>query len=123
MSPIILRREVLIFLSVALLSTVVVYGIFEGRRILEGPRLAIDAPQDGSATSTTGVVLTGSASNISFLTINGSPAYVDEAGRFSQTLSPAPGYAIFTVAATDRFGRQVSRQVHITVLNYCSIAA
>ncbi len=121
MNPLALRRGILFFLSIALLGAIALYGLFEGRRLIEGPRLTIDTPKDGSATSTTGVLLSGSAYNISFLTINGLPAYVDETGRFEEALSPAPGYAIFTVAATDRFGRQISREVHITVLNYCPI--
>ncbi|MBC7836678.1 hypothetical protein H7X87_02765 [Acetobacteraceae bacterium] len=123
MNRLILRRELRIFVPlVLLLCAIAGYGLFEGRRIIEGPRLSIETPYDGSATSSSRVLLSGEAQNISFLTINGLPAYVDESGHFSAALSPAPGYAIFTVAATDRFGRQVSREVHITVLNYCAVS-
>ena len=42
------------------------------------------------------------------------------AGVLSGT--PTQGGAFtFTVSATDRFGRQASEQVHITVLNFCPI--
>jgi hypothetical protein len=95
------------------------YGLFEARRLIGGPIITIDSPQDGSTTSTQTVTIKGKALNIAFLTINDAPAYTDEQGNFSEELSPPPGYAIFTVAATDRFGRRASAEIHITVLNFC----
>ncbi len=112
-----MRKALFILAAVAILA----YGLFEARRLIGGPSITIDAPIDGTATSTSVVTISGTAENISFLTINDAPAFTDEKGRFSQRLSPPPGYAIFTVAATDRFGRRTSAQVHITVLNYCSV--
>jgi hypothetical protein len=97
------------------------YGFFEARRLIGGPIITLDTPQDGSATSSTSIVISGTAENISFLTINDAPAFTDPQGRFSERLTPPPGYAIFTVAATDRFGRRTSAQVHVTMLNYCSV--
>ncbi|HVV15263.1 MAG TPA: hypothetical protein VHD55_02615 [Candidatus Paceibacterota bacterium] len=111
-----MKRALIVLLALGILA----YGLFESRRLLGGPEITIYAPQDGSATSSPAVTVSGVARNISFLTINDAPAYTDEAGRFSLRLTPPPGYAIFTVAATDRFGRRASAQVHITVLNYCS---
>jgi hypothetical protein len=98
------------------------YGLFEARRLIGGPAIELDAPIEGSMTASTTVEIRGIARNISFLTINDAPAFTDEAGRFAETLSPPPGYAIFTVAATDRFGRRTIAQVHITILNYCPYA-
>ena len=107
-------------LVIALLVVVVAgYGLFEARRIIEGPTIAILTPVDGSATSTSALSITGRAENISFLTINDKTAYTDEAGNFAVTVSPPPGLAVVTVAAKDRFGRSASKSVFITVLNYC----
>lgn len=97
------------------------YGLFEARRLVGGPNISIDIPLNGSSTSSATVIISGTAQNISFLTINDSPAFTDEQGHFFERLSSPPGYAIFTVAATDRFGRRTSARVHITVLNYCSV--
>lgn len=122
MSAIFLPRGFLLLLAALLIMGAVGYGLFEARRILAGPHITIHEPQDGSALSTRGaVVLSGTARNISFLTINDKPALTDERGHFAQILTPTAGYAIFTVAATDRFGRRMSRSVHFTVLNYCPI--
>jgi hypothetical protein len=105
-----------------LFLAVVGYGLFEARRLIGGPVITIDTPINGSATSERVVTIKGNARNISFLTINDAPAFTDEQGNFAEQLSPPPGYAIFTVAATDRFGRRASAEVHITVLNYCQNA-
>ncbi|TSC68218.1 MAG: hypothetical protein G01um101456_724 [Parcubacteria group bacterium Gr01-1014_56] len=110
-----MKRILWVIVIVAVLG----YGLFEARRIIGGPTVTIDAPINGSATSSTTVAISGSARNISFLTINDAPAFTDESGRFSERLSPPPGYAIFTVAATDRFGRRAIAHVHITILNFC----
>lgn len=98
---------------------IVGYGAFEARKLIAGPEITILSPKDGTATSTVPLVISGIAQNISFLTVNDNPAYTDEQGRFKVVLSPPPGYAIFTVAATDRFGRSARAQVRIDVLNFC----
>ncbi len=101
--------------------SILLYGLFEARRIIEGPVISIYTPADGSATSSMGVVIAGNAQNISFLTINDKPSFTDQQGNFSETLSIPPGFATLTVAATDRFGRRTSKHVSITVLNYCPV--
>jgi hypothetical protein len=112
-------------LSVLLLTVLALfiagYGLFEARRIIEGPVVTIYTPVNGSATSTTGVIISGNAQNISFLTINDRPSFTDQKGNFSELLSIPPGFAVFTVAATDRFGRRTSKEVAINVLDYCPV--
>lgn len=108
-------------LVIAALLVIVGYGLFEARRIIEGPRLTIDAPLDGSATSSALVTVVGRVENISFLTINDHTASADEQGQFVYRYSPPLGYTALTVAATDRFGRKVEKRVSFTLLNYCSV--
>ena len=97
------------------------YGLFEGRKLLEGPKITITSPKNWSATSTSAIVVIGEAKNISFLTINDKPAFTDEQGHFSETLSPPSGYTTVTVASVDRFGRRASKSVSINVLNHCPV--
>lgn len=97
------------------------YSAFETRRLISGPEITVISPADGSATSSSIVLISGVAKNISFLTINDNPAFTDEEGHFMEALSPPPGYAIFTVAATDRFGRTARVEVHVSVSNYCPV--
>lgn len=97
------------------------YSLFEARRLIEGPVITIDSPLDGSATSSMGVIISGTAQNISFLTINDKPSYTDKAGNFSELLSIPPGFTVLTVRAVDRFGRRTAKSVALTVLNYCPV--
>ncbi len=112
-------KKILVLLAALL---IVGYGAFEARKLIAGPEISVFSPANGSATSTNTVLISGIARNISFLTINDSPAFTDEDGRFSETLSPPPGYAIFTVAATDRFGRKGRVRVAVSILNYCPVS-
>ena len=115
-------RPLSVLLLTVLALVIAGYGLFEARRIVEGPQVTIYMPADGSATSTSGVVIAGNAQNISFLTINDQPSFTDQQGNFSETLSIPPGFAVLTVAATDRFGRRTSKEVSINVLNYCPLS-
>ena len=111
-------KKILFAIAILLL---VGYGLFEGRRLLEGPRITITSPAPGSTIGTPTVLIEGVATNIAFLTINDKPSYTDESGRFRQLLAPPPGYTVVSVAATDRFGRRASESVSITIVNFCPV--
>jgi hypothetical protein len=118
MSP----RPLSVLLLGALAVLILGYGLFEARKIIEGPVVTIASPANGSATSTTGVIVAGVAQNISFLTINDRPSFTDQAGNYTEMLSLPQGPSIITVAAIDRFGRRTSKSVTINVLAYCPIS-
>ena len=107
------------FLCILALALLMGYGLFEARRIIAGPLIVIEMPQEGSATSSMAVVIRGVARNIAFLTINDRPAFTDEEGRFFERVSAPPGYTVFTAQGKDRFGRSNKAYVHITILNFC----
>jgi hypothetical protein len=111
-------QRVFLILAIFLIAG---YGLFEARKLVEGPIIVVTSPKDGSATSSTLVTLEGTAQNIAFLTINDAPAYTDPSGHFEETLSPPPGYTVFTVAAVDRFGRRASKSVAFTIISYCPV--
>ena len=106
-------------LIIGIVCVVLLYGLFEARKLLEGPEITIDSPADGSATSTSAVTVVGTAQNIAFLTINDAPSYTDENGKFVYRFSPPAGYTVVTVAAVDRFGRRASKSVSFNVVTYC----
>lgn len=112
-----MKRALIVFIVLVVLS----YGLFEARKLIEGPDITIVSPANGSATSTALVTIVGSAQNISFLTINDGPSYTDEKGQFVYRYSPPAGYTVVTVAAVDRFGRRASKTVSFNVVNYCPV--
>ncbi len=116
-------RGILYLVLVGLAGVVVLgYGVFEARKILAGPELTLTSPEEGSATSSPLVTIAGTAQNIAFLSINNKQAYTNVHGQFLETLSPPPGYTVITVSAKDRFGREVTRVVHFSVVTYCPIS-
>ncbi|KKW35801.1 hypothetical protein A2852_00860 [Candidatus Adlerbacteria bacterium RIFCSPHIGHO2_01_FULL_54_23] len=112
-----MKKIIILVIVLVVLS----YSLFEARKLIAGPRITIESPSNGTATSTDLVLVKGVAENIDFLTINDSPAYTDEEGRFTYRYSPPAGYTVIVVAAADRFGRRASRSVVITVVNYCPV--
>jgi len=117
-----LRRTLLIFLAALVGLGVVGYGFFEARRLVQGPRITILTPTDGSATSSPAITIAGLAENVSFLSINDRPILTDEAGYFSERMALPPGRAIFFINGKDRFGRSTSHTVHITIVTYCPVS-
>jgi len=118
----VLRRTLLMFVGVVAAVSVISYGLFEARRLVQGPRITILAPVDGSATSSPTITIAGIAENVSFLSINDRAILTDEQGRFSERIAPPPGVSILSVAAKDRFGRSTSHLVHITIVTYCPVS-
>src|SRR3989344_5456473 len=113
-----MKRIIIILVVLVVLS----YGLFEARKLIEGPEITILSPADGSATSSVAVVVSGTAHNIAFLTINDAPAYTDEAGEFVYRYSPPAGYNAVTVAGVGRVGRKGAESVSINVLTYSPVS-
>jgi hypothetical protein len=109
------------FILLGALFLLIVYGVFEARKLLTGPTINIEYPAQGSATSSVLVTVKGTAHNISFLTINDDPSYTNEDGIFVYRFSPPAGYTSISVAATDRFGRRTNKSVSINVIRYCPV--
>ena len=52
------------FLLCLIFVSVLCYGLFEARKLLSGPQVSIETPQDGSATSTSAVLVTGDRKSV-----------------------------------------------------------
>lgn len=109
-------------LALFVILVVIGYGLFEARRLIAGPVLTIESPIDGIATSSRVVLIRGTAENIAFLTINDRATFTDEDGKFVERVSAPPGYTVFTVEGRDRFGRENSKRVSISIVDFCSIS-
>jgi hypothetical protein len=116
-----MKRALLVLLVLGSIGGIIGYGVFEARRLLEGPSVTILSPANGSAFADPLLSIEGVARNISFLTINDKPALTDENGYFTAKMTPPPGVAAVVVEAEDRFGRRASSEVRITMLNFCPI--
>ncbi len=83
------------------------------QNFLEGPRIEIFSPENGSTITNSFFNITGQARNISFLYLNDGQIFVDEEGNFSESLLAYPGYNIITLRARDKFEREITESLEI----------
>lgn len=114
-----MRRIILVVVILLVLG----YGLFEGRKLIEGPQISITSPQDGQAVGGPLISVKGNAQNVAFLSVNGKQAYADADGNFVERFSLPVGYTVIAVNATDRFGRKTAEVLHLNVVDFCPIAA
>ena len=89
-----------------LLFTIIVgYSMIESRALILGPSISITSPRDGEMISSNVVRITGVGKNISAITLNDRPIFVDAEGNFTEELLLPLGYTILSMKAEDRFGR------------------
>ncbi len=93
----------LLGLGIALL---VWYGLFQARFLIAGPTITLDESVVASYTEPV-ARLTGTAQNVTSLTLNDRPIFVNEEGVFDELLVLEHGYTIMTLKAYDRYGRSV----------------
>lgn len=103
------RHWLLILLGLIFLG----YIFYQARFLILGPRVWIEAPQDGEVVSSSVVTLSGRASNAAWLSLNGEQIFTDEEGFWSEKLIVSPGTSIMTVSVRDRFGRKSEKSVRI----------
>ena len=84
------------------------YGLIEAWPLLEGPSLTVTSPVDQESFPGGVVTVSGKASRIAVLTLNGASLIHDVDGTFSSTLTFPKGGSILTFIATDRFGRRIT---------------
>src|SRR5882724_7772922 len=97
------QRKAIIGLFFAVLA---LYVIFQARNLLAGPQLTITYPKDNETISGPVIEVGGTAKNISFITLNDKQIYVDDQGKFKESLLPSSGLVILKLIGKDRFGRQ-----------------
>lgn len=107
------KMLVKIWVSLGVIILVLGYGGWKAKSLAEGPRLEITSPTDGQSFREALVSIRGTASNISFLTLNGDKIFTDESGAYSENILLASGYNRVTVEAVDRFGRKVTRTLQL----------
>ncbi|PJE74605.1 MAG: hypothetical protein COV01_01065 [Candidatus Taylorbacteria bacterium CG10_big_fil_rev_8_21_14_0_10_41_48] len=107
------KRLLKIWIIILVAAGLLGYAAFQAEALYLGPRINIDSPTSGISTSTSLITISGSASNISYLSLNGEKIFTDEQGIFKESILLSYGYNIVTVSATDRFGRKVTKSLQL----------
>ncbi len=93
--------------SIILLTTLVVtgYALFAFHDFILGPSIYIIEPANASTFTSPIITVIGIAKRIQEISFNGRSITMDEEGNFKETALLAPGYNIFLLTASDKFGR------------------
>lgn len=89
------------------------YFFYQARDLIQGPSIAIETPQNGASLATPLLEIKGVASNISSITLNDTPIFVDEEGVFKEKILLSPGYNIIKLSALDKFGRKTEKLLQL----------
>ncbi len=92
---------------------IVGYSAFQAKNLVLGPQVTITEPRNGSSVPHEIVTIRGEARNISAISLNDSPIFITNTGLFEEKLIAPPGYSIMTLRASDRFGRSITRYIHL----------
>lgn len=110
------RKIIARVLTVLGILIVVGYSYFVLDDFIRGPRIILEAPLSGLATTTTHIVIAGRAIHVNSLSLNGAPVPYDLQGNFSESLLLAEGYNIMKITAIDRYNRTVEKTIEMNLL-------
>lgn len=105
----IIKASILLIISFVIIG----YSYFASRDYIKGPEIIIFEPQNGSALSTSTVIVKGQALRIQEITFNNRPILIDEQGNFTETLLLFPGYNISVIYAKDKFDRSTEYKIEL----------
>lgn len=89
------------------------YTFFTFKDYIDGPKIIITEPLNGSTVSTSTVTVKGQVLHIQEVTINKKPILIDKQGNFIQTLLLFPGYNVSMIYAKDKFGRTIEYKLEL----------
>jgi hypothetical protein len=102
-----------LFLISASVLLLISYGIFNARNLIIGPTIEIFSPTDNLETEQNILTIKGKATNISFLSLNEKPIFVNTEGLFEEKLLLSPGSNIIEIKAKDRFKKEILKTLKI----------
>ena len=107
------KQLVTFWFTFCAIGIVLGYGIFRAKNLVDGPELIVTSPTNGSSVHDSYVQFSGTAKNISFLTLNDEKIFTDESGNWNEKILLSYGYNVVSVGAKDRFGREVKKTLQL----------
>lgn len=104
-----------ILFVVFVLFAISIYSYLKMRNLILGPTITVSSPENGQTVGNSTTVVEGMAKNVSFLSLNDRPIFVDEKGNFKEVVALLPGYNILSVKGADRFGKKTESVVQLVL--------
>jgi hypothetical protein len=95
---------------------IILYTLFQARFLILGPEVSLISPLDGLVATTSPLEIIGVARNVTFISLDDRPIFLDEQGNFKETMLLSKGFSTIIVKARDRFGRETERTTRV-ILN------
>lgn len=89
------------------------YAGYEVQKLAFGPRIDVLSPINGSLVSNSLTEIYGTAKNIKDISLDDRKIYIDEKGNFREKALLSYGYNVFSIKATDKFGRDTEKIIEI----------
>lgn len=89
------------------------YGLFQMWNLIEGPVIIITTPLNGAAVARSLIPIEGTTRNISHISMNDRPIFIDEKGGFGESVLLSYGYNTVTLKARDKFGREIRKTLEL----------
>lgn len=96
-----------------IITLAIVYGLWEGRALIEGPGLSLASPSQGAVTRNGFITVSGKVARVNALSLNGLSVMPNADGSFKKVFVFPRGEDILKVAVTDQFGRTVTKTRYI----------
>ena len=93
---------------------VLVYGIWQARDFLSGPRVYLESPKEGEILDQSLLYVKGRAIDVSKFMLDGRTIFTDENGNFEEKILLADGVNYIEIYAEDKFGH--AKKIGRTVL-------
>lgn len=118
----ILPRLLRLFAITVLIVCGIIYAGWQGRHLILGPELTV-INEPSVVQNDRVIMISGTADNVTSLSLNGRPIMTDQAGNFTEGVVLENGYGVVSLDARDRFGRQVHWEKPVVYVEEVGVAS
>ena len=99
---------------IVIFSLIIVgYGLFQAKKLIDGPTISISEPKNGETVTDSLIDIQGNAKNLVFISLDDRPIFVDQNGNFDEKMLLYPGYNIIKLEARDKFGKVTRKNLEL----------
>ncbi len=109
------KKIIKIILTALIIVSITGYVFYQFRNVIFGPKVEILSPTNGSKFNKSFTQISGTSKNVSKISINDKPIFIDTDGNFIYTIVLLDGYNIITIKAEDRFGREIVKVLELVL--------
>ena len=107
------RKKLEFYFIGGLLIISLLYGGWRGYPLVAGPSVTIYNPHDGDTVASTTFELSGKATRVKEITVQGRLIPISTDGHFTEILVADKPYTILVVRATDFYGATVTKTLRV----------